>query len=336
MNTKHEILVDYGEGSYVCKLIVYKGTTANCSNIDVEPGATTMNDAGKTTANCSYIDVGSILIDLIELDYSEFVIEHDKFSEIIKSEEEYLQTKKLYTELFHVCFDEGIIEYPEMKEAKVEQRYLIYLYTVNPNCFKNINIKLYPLPILNLPNYPRDFSMLLPHITQNYSKEKKQRLITEILSSEKDYIEIYTLQSFQDYLYLDMLKLIQMQIIVKKCICCKNYFISKDSAEKYCDRIYKNNKTCKDVGYLLKVENNELLKLYNRAYKTKHSQKQRNIRNKSKTTIKKYNAALKTWRTIARSKLQECTELYENAKSESDKNIIVHELEEVLNKDLEV
>lgn len=66
----------------------------------------------------------------------------------------------------------------------------------------------------------------------------------------------------------------------------------------------EGNKTCKDVGYLYKVENDKLLKAYNTAYKTRHAEKQRKPRGKSQSTVNKYANAIDMWRKDARKGLE--------------------------------
>ncbi len=114
----------------------------------------------------------------------------------------------------------------------------------------------------------------------------------------------YVITNIWDALFVELIKLVENGKLFKQCEHCKRIFFPKDRAEKYCDRWVENNKTCKDVGYLYKVEKDKLLKAYNTAYKTKHAEKQRKIRGKSQSTINGYTTALDKWRETARLELQ--------------------------------
>ncbi len=118
----------------------------------------------------------------------------------------------------------------------------------------------------------------------------------------------YIISNLFDALSIELIKLIESRKLFKKCEHCKKLFFPKDRAEKYCDRITEKGKTCKDVGYLNKVESNEFLKAYNTAYKTRHAEKQRKIRGKSTSTIEKYNNALMEWKENARIQLKKAQE----------------------------
>lgn len=114
----------------------------------------------------------------------------------------------------------------------------------------------------------------------------------------------YVISSLYDALFIELIKLIESGKIVKACENCGKIFFPKNNIEKYCDRLVESGKTCKNIGYIYKVENDELLKAYNTAYKTKHAEKQRKTRGKSQDVIDKYNNALKIWREKARVELE--------------------------------
>lgn len=107
---------------------------------------------------------------------------------------------------------------------------------------------------------------------------------------------------------------------IKKCKNCGDYFVPQyRSNEVYC--VY-----CKDIGYVNKVKNDELLRLYNTAYKTKHAQKQRSTRGQGEAAKEMYNNTLETWRETARQRLVDA----------QSGVITVDEFKEFLNKKLKV
>lgn len=62
---------------------------------------------------------------------------------------------------------------------------------------------------------------------------------------------------------------------IKRCKNCGNYFITNNRNTSYCDRINKFGECCSVVGsshlFQQKMEEDEALKLYTRAYKTHHA-----------------------------------------------------------------
>jgi hypothetical protein len=135
----------------------------------------------------------------------------------------------------------------------------------------------------------------------------------------------YIIANLWDALYIELIKLVESGKLFKRCEHCKRIFFPKDRAEKYCDRWIEGNKTCKDVGYLYKVENDKFLKAYNTAYKSRHAEKQRKTRGKSQSTINKYIDEMNKWREAAKSGLQKV----------QNGEITFEEYKKILNKDLE-
>lgn len=80
---------------------------------------------------------------------------------------------------------------------------------------------------------------------------------------------------------MELQSLLNNSITIKKCENCKQYFIPMvRSDEIYCDNIFRNNKTCKQLGYEQKINSNLALKEYRRKYKAKNAFKNRNLSNK--------------------------------------------------------
>lgn len=115
------------------------------------------------------------------------------------------------------------------------------------------------------------------------NKKKPDHLIkipsvsTVLEISLKDNTTSYYFNSFEDVLIFDFYQLRQKGSIVKKCVNCNKLFIPfSRSDEIYCDNEYKNGKTCKQLGYEIKLNKDEFLKAYRTAYKTQHAKMQRN------------------------------------------------------------
>lgn len=85
----------------------------------------------------------------------------------------------------------------------------------------------------------------------------------------------FVIQTLEEMLYLEFMEMLKRGIRIKRCALCDKYFVLADKRKReYCDRIYKNNKTCKQIGAKLKfnksVEENVYLQqfqtIYNRMY----------------------------------------------------------------------
>lgn len=82
---------------------------------------------------------------------------------------------------------------------------------------------------------------------------------------------VFTIKDIFSLIALEISKLMEKNVIIKKCENCKKYFIpEKRSDEIYCNRIFKNNKTCKEIGYDEKISKDAFAKAYRKEYKTQH------------------------------------------------------------------
>ena len=82
----------------------------------------------------------------------------------------------------------------------------------------------------------------------------------------------YEIKDIFSLISLDFVNIQSKNIQIKQCENCKQYFIpAKRSDEIYCDRIYKNGKTCKELGYSEKVKDNAFMLAYTKARKTQHA-----------------------------------------------------------------
>ncbi len=75
------------------------------------------------------------------------------------------------------------------------------------------------------------------------------------------------------FISLKQLLYINNEILIRKCANCNKYFIPKTMHDtKYCDEIFKGNKTCKEIGRELafkeRLDKNPLLKTYRTRYQT--------------------------------------------------------------------
>ena len=90
-------------------------------------------------------------------------------------------------------------------------------------------------------------------------------------------LEIYTFKSYHDFILFILYRAAALNIQFNKCKNCGKYFVpTTKSNEIYCTRVFRNGKTCRDIGYELSVQSDEITKLYRNAYKTQNAKKQRN------------------------------------------------------------
>lgn len=116
-----------------------------------------------------------------------------------------------------------------------------------------------------------------------------------------DFAELYIINNANAAIYFDAVQTIKKGIQIKRCQNCKKYFVpSVRSDEIYCDNIFENGKTCKQLGYENKVKNDKVLSQYRKIYKTQNARKQRN------SHIPQIAERFKAWTEFARKQLESC------------------------------
>lgn len=85
----------------------------------------------------------------------------------------------------------------------------------------------------------------------------------------------YKSTSYEDILYLSFRQIASSKYLICKCENCGKFFIPYTNHDtKYCDNIFKGNKTCKDLApelmYKQKLEQDPLLKKYRSRYQSLH------------------------------------------------------------------
>lgn len=111
----------------------------------------------------------------------------------------------------------------------------------------------------------------------------------------------YRISQIGDLVAFDASNYCKSSILIKKCANCGKYFIpTSRSDEIYCDNIYdrKSDKTCKDIGYEIKLSKDVFRSCYRTAYKTQRA------RIKYKAHIPNYEEKhFKPWDAAARQAL---------------------------------
>lgn len=94
------------------------------------------------------------------------------------------------------------------------------------------------------------------------------------ITVDKPYEE-YRINSLRQLLYLEVWLMLQDRVMVRKCRHCGKYFVVANRRIAYCDRVDEAGVRCSAVGsqqsFQKKMESDEALLIYNRAYKTHHA-----------------------------------------------------------------
>ena len=105
-----------------------------------------------------------------------------------------------------------------------------------------------------------------------------------------------------DLVLFDMIEMEKRGIELKQCQNCGKYFVPESrSDEIYCNNIFKNNRTCRQIGYENKINNDEVLREYRKIYKTQNARKQRN-----KDNINGLEERFARWASFAKEQLIKC------------------------------
>lgn len=87
--------------------------------------------------------------------------------------------------------------------------------------------------------------------------------------------EIYEIDNFYSLLFLELYFILQEKTCLKKCKNCGKYFLTTNSAVIYCDNVFEDNKTCREIGaskvFTKNLEKDEAYNLYRKVYKKKQA-----------------------------------------------------------------
>ena len=87
--------------------------------------------------------------------------------------------------------------------------------------------------------------------------------------------EIYEIDNFYNLLFLELYFILQEKTYLKKCKNCGKYFLTINSAVIYCDNVFEDNKTCREIGaskvFTKNLEKDEAYNLYRKVYKKKQA-----------------------------------------------------------------
>lgn len=115
-------------------------------------------------------------------------------------------------------------------------------------------------------------------INKDTSKIKRRELIQIIKDKDNNRYgiqEIYEIDNFYNLLFLELYCILQEKTYLKKCKNCGKYFLTTNSAVIYCDNVFANKKTCREIGaskvFTKNLEKDEAYNLYRKVYKKKQA-----------------------------------------------------------------
>lgn len=102
----------------------------------------------------------------------------------------------------------------------------------------------------------------------------KQSILVKMvyLKEEGQAVCLYCPKDLESLLAFDTVFLQAQKVSIKQCANCHNYFIPYSRSDQiYCDSIFENGKTCKQIGYENKLKKDAFKSAYRKAYKTQRA-----------------------------------------------------------------
>ena len=147
---------------------------------------------------------------------------------------------------------------------------------------------------------------------------------------EAEVVEKMYFDRLLDFVYVEFMKGLQKGFVPKRCANCGRWFLQKPGATyAYCTDPApgQDGKTCREIGasssFRSKVENNDVWKVHQRAYKKYYARTMRKDMTKDE---------FEAWTRDAEQKRDAALEPYARAESEEERQRIAAELEEKLNR----
>ena len=133
----------------------------------------------------------------------------------------------------------------------------------------------------NIENYPilkhNEFNKVIK-INKDTSKMTEMELIRIIKDKDNNRYgiqKISEIDNFYNLLFLELCFILQEKTYLKKCKNCGKYFLTINSAVIYCDNVFEDNKTCREIGankvFSKNLERDEAYNLYRKVYKKKQA-----------------------------------------------------------------
>ena len=156
-----------------------------------------------------------------------------------------------------------------------------------------------------------DYEMVKFINDKNITDTKQMLDMMHIDKKGVSLLPYYLIESFEEMLFFEFSEMLKRGAGTKKCKLCGKYFAIFDNRKReYCDRIYKDDKTCREIGAILVYENKmsdedsplrKAEREYNKVYSRMNRALDKSTGKKSQSDMTK--AEFKSW-----------SKLYSNAK----------------------
>lgn len=177
-----------------------------------------------------------------------------------KYQKEFKSFKNQIIDIFEDCL---FNEKKELKDLSPLEKLYIFVNTKN--------VEEYPILKYN------EFNKVIK-INKDTSKITEKELIRSIKDKDNKRYgikEIYEIDNFYNLLFLELYFILQEKTYLKKCKNCGKYFLTTNSAVIYCDNVFEDNKTCREIGaskvFTKNLEKDEAYNLYRKVYKKKQA-----------------------------------------------------------------
>ncbi|MBQ9657581.1 MAG: hypothetical protein IJV31_02295 [Clostridia bacterium] len=199
--------------------------------------------------------------EILALNPNEMVELDNKMEELYsKYQKEFENFKIQIIDILEYCL---FNEKKELKDLSPIEKLHIFVNTKN--------IEEYPILKYN------EFNKVIK-INKDTSKITEKELIRRIKDKDNNRYgiqEIYQIHNFYNLLFLELYFILQEKIYLKKCKNCGKYFLTTNSAVIYCDNMFEDNKTCREIGaskvFTKNLEKDEAYNLYRKVYKKKQA-----------------------------------------------------------------
>lgn len=253
-------------------------------------------------------DIENLKIDKV-YSYSEIENLGKKYFKLIKKDA--IKVQKIYSEFVDYIFNKHPLENSRAMTNKI--RFYIY-YTSH---FKTLKQYVTDFQIDDAFNYK-----IFPEYLEN-SEEK----LLEFFTTGQHFADVYaktnaTSSSVYTILYITLFKFVEEdKNIIKKCKNCGKYFITDNPRINYCNNLFKEKQTCRDIGnqiaQRIKQENEIVYGKYRKIYAKKAMLVKRN------PDIEIYKKDYENWKKEAKEfmdAIRSETKTYEDFDKWLDKN----------------
>lgn len=211
------------------------------------------------------VNLGDLFADLMNCDFGRFL-------DILKVENKKLnnntKTDTLRTVFLELCKEN--LPYP------ISAFFYFFMVNLISPLTDKLNMIIQTLEVhLGLISFSkRIYGSISSSKGENFEMSEWITKVEYMNGSFYEYIDISFINELLEFCLYHVFK---YKIKINICENCGKYFVPYiKSNEKYCNNLFRGNKTCKQVGY----ENSDLIKVYRTAYKTRNAFKNRNIKNK--------------------------------------------------------